>query len=47
MMDKGLRLMRFKLSSDAKKYLESQDKPTIRRIYKHLRDATKKRQLAT
>jgi len=33
--------VRFKLSSDAKKYLASQDKSTIKRIYQHLRDATK------
>ena len=33
--------MRFKLSSDAKKYLASQDKSTIKRIYQHLRDVTK------
>ena len=33
--------MRFKLSSDAKKYLSGQDKATIKRIYRHLRDATK------
>ena len=33
--------MRFKLSSDAKKYLASQEKSTIKRIYQHLRDATK------
>jgi mRNA-degrading endonuclease RelE of RelBE toxin-antitoxin system len=33
--------MRFKLSSDAKKYIDSQDKNTVKRIYKHLRDATK------
>ena len=33
--------MRFKLSSDAKKYVLSQDKSTIKRIYRHLRDATK------
>jgi mRNA interferase RelE/StbE len=34
--------MRFKLSTDAKKYIDSQDKDTVKRIYKHLRDATKK-----
>jgi mRNA-degrading endonuclease RelE of RelBE toxin-antitoxin system len=33
--------MRFKLSSDVKKYIDSQDKNTVKRIYKHLRDATK------
>ena len=33
--------MRFKLSSDAKKYLTSQDRLTIKRIYQHLRNATK------
>ena len=33
--------LRFKLSSKAKKYLLSQEKDTVKRIYKHLRDATK------
>jgi transcriptional regulator of met regulon len=33
--------MRFKLSSDAQKYISSQDKETTKRIYNHLRDATK------
>jgi len=33
--------MRFKLSSNAKKYLDSQDKPTIKRLYEALRSLTK------
>lgn len=33
--------MRFKLSNEAKKYIDSLDKETIKRIYTALRDLTK------